>query len=112
GPEKGRTQRDRLVAPIHRLASSGFQDFDLLRSGDGYGHTFLLPSWQDLSDAARDAFVNLRQMTNVDVSYLNQKRRMARVSDPARIALRRRLTQFFTDYAPSPIELAEADQRG
>ena len=28
GPEKGRTQRDRLVAPVRRLASSGFQDFD------------------------------------------------------------------------------------
>jgi hypothetical protein len=112
GPEKGRTHRDRLVAPIQRLASAGVQDVDQLRSGDGYGHTFFLPSWQHPTDAARDAFVNLRQMTSVDVSYLSSKRRMACLSDPARIALRRRITQYFTDYAPSAIELTEADQRG
>jgi hypothetical protein len=112
GLEKGRTHRDRLVARIHPLAGSGIQDPDLLRSGEGYGHTFLLPWWQDPTDAARDAFVNLRQMTTVDVSYLSRTRRLARLSEPARVALRRRLAQFFTDYAPSPLELAEADQRG
>jgi len=68
--------------------------------------------WQDPTDAARDAFVNLRQMTTVDASCPSRTRRMARLSEPARIALRRRLAQFFTDYAPSPAELVEADQRG
>jgi hypothetical protein len=112
GPEKGRTHRDRLVARIHLLAGSGIQDVELLRSGEGFGHTFFLPWWQDPSDAARDAFVNLRQMTTVDVSYLSRDRRLARLSGPARIALRRRLAQFFTDYAPSPLELVEAELRG
>jgi hypothetical protein len=112
GLEKGRTHRDRLVACIRPLAGSGVQDPDLLRSGEGFGHTFFLPSWQDPRDAGRDAFVNLRQMSCVDTSYLSRTRRMTRLSEPARIALRRRLAQFFTDYAPSPLELTEADQRG
>ena len=111
-PEKGRTHRDRLVARIHPLAGSGIQDVELLRSGEGFGHTFFLPWWQDPTDSARDAFVNLRQMTTVDVSYLSRKRRLAHLGGPARIALRRRLAQFFTDYAPSPLELAEAELRG
>jgi hypothetical protein len=50
-------------------------------------------------------------MTCVDDSYLSRTRRLARLSGPARIALRRRLAQFFTD-APSPLDLTEADQRG
>ena len=112
GPEKGRTHRDRLVARIVALARSGIQHADLLRSGEGYGHTFLVPFWGDPIDAARDTFVNFRQMTTVDASYLSRKRRLARLSPPAVIALRRRLAQFFTDYAPSPLELSEADQRG
>lgn len=70
------------------------------------------PHGRTPDDAARDAFVNLRQMTTVDVSYLARTRRQARLSQPAVIALRRRLAQFFTDYAPSPLELTEADQRG
>jgi hypothetical protein len=112
GLEKGRTHRDRLVALIHPLAGSGVQDEELLRSGEGFGHAFFLPSWRDPTDSGRDAFVNLRQMTCVDASYLSRTRRLARLSGPARIALRRRLAQFFTDYAPSPLELTEADQRG
>ncbi len=112
GLEKGRAHRDRLVARVHRLTGSDIQNAELLRSGEGFGHTFFLPSWQDPTDAARDACVNLRQMTTVDASYLSRTRRMARLSEPARIALRRRLAQFFTDYAPSPAELVEADQRG
>lgn len=112
GREKGRTHRDRLVARIVPLARSGIEQADLVRSGEGYGHTFFVPSWQAQSDSARDAFVNLRQMTTVDASYLARTRRLARLSAPAVIALRRRLAQFFTDYAPSPLELTEADQRG
>ena len=112
GSEKGRTHPDRLIARIVPIARSGIEQADLVRSGEGYGHTFFLPSWQDPDDAARDAFVNLRQMTTVDVSYLARTRRLARVSQPAVLALRRRLAQFFTDYAPSPLELTEADQRG
>jgi hypothetical protein len=100
------------VARIHPLAGSGVQDEELLRSGEGFGHAFFLPSWRDPTDSGRDAFVNLRQMTCVDASYLGRTRRLARLSGPARIALRRRLAQFFTDYAPSPLELTEADQRG
>ena len=112
GLEKGRTHRDRLVARIQPLHGSGVQDEELLRSGEGFGHAFFLPSWRDPTDSGRDAFVNLRQMTCVDASYLSRTRRLARLSGPARIALRRRLAQFFTDYAPSPLELTEADQRG
>ncbi len=112
GPEKGRTHRDRLVARIVGLARSGVEHADLLRSGEGYGHTFLVPFWGDPANSARDTFVNFRQMTTVDASYLSRKRRLARLSAPALIALRRRLANFFTDYAPSPLELAEADQRG
>lgn len=112
GLEKGRTHRDRLVARVARLAGSGLEHSDLVRSGEGYGHTFFVPSWHDPHDSARDCFVNLRQMTSVDASYLTRKRRVARLSPPAAIALRRRIAQFFTDYAPSPVELTEADQRG
>ena len=112
GPEKGRTHRDRLVARIVGLARSGVEHADLLRSGEGYGHTFLVPFWSDPANSPRDTFVNFRQMTTVDASYLSRKRRLARLSAPALIALRRRLANFFTDYAPSPLELAEADQRG
>ncbi len=112
GTEKGRTHRDRVVARIVAVARSGIEHADLLRSGENYGHTFLVPFWGDPIDAARDTFVNFRQMTTVDASYLSRKRRLARLSPPAVIALRRRLAHFFTDYAPSPLELAEADQRG
>jgi hypothetical protein len=112
GLEKGRTHRDRLVARVIGLARSGVEHDELLRSGEGYAHTFFVPSWQHPSDSARDAFVNLRQMTTVDASYLSRTRRLARLSAPALIALRRRLAHFFTDYAPSPLELTEADQRG
>lgn len=57
-------------------------------------------------------FVNLRFMTTVDAAYLSRKRRVARLSNPAVLALRRRITNFFTDYAPSPGELLLADQVG
>ena len=112
GLEKGRTHRDRLVARLTTLSRSGIEHEDLLGSGEGYGHTFFVPSWRDPTDSTRDTFVNFRQMTSVDASYLSRSRRLARLSTPARIALRRRLAQFFTDYAPSALELTEADQRG
>jgi hypothetical protein len=111
-PEKGRTHRDRLVARIQPLAQSGIEDLGLLRSGEGYGHTFFLPSWEDPADGGRDLFVNLRRMTSVDASYISRKRRVARLSPPALISFRRRITQFFTDYAPMLSELVEADERG
>jgi hypothetical protein len=111
-PEKGRTHQDRLVARIQRLAGSGVEDPNHLRSGEGYGHTFFLPSWERPTDPARDHFVNLRLMTTVDGSYLSRARRLARLSPAALICFRRRITQFFTDYAPLPSELVEADERG
>ena len=68
-----------------------------------------------LDDPVRDAddmFVNLRYMTSVDAAYLSRRRRVARLSNAAVIALRRRVTQFFTDYAPPPAELLLADASG
>ena len=87
GLEKGRTHRDRLVARIHPLAGSGVQDEELLRSGEGFGDAFFF-LWRDPTDSGRDAFVNLRQMTCVDASYLSRTRGLAGLSGPARIALR------------------------
>jgi hypothetical protein len=112
GPEKGRNHRERLVATIQPLRGSPVEEPDLLRSGEGYGHTFFLPDWKTPHRAEADRFVNFRLMTTVDASYLSQRRRLARLSAPAVIALRRRLASFFTDYAPMPSELVEADQRG
>jgi hypothetical protein len=111
-PEKGRTHRDRVVARIRPLAGAGIEDAGLLRSGEGYGHTFFLPPWEEPTNAAHDRFVNLRHMTTVDASYLSRGRRLARLSPAALICFRRRITQFFTDYAPPPSELIEADERG
>src|SRR5688572_18825732 len=50
GPEKGRTHRDRLVARVQAIRPSGIADPELLRSGDGYQHTFFLPSWEHPTD--------------------------------------------------------------
>jgi hypothetical protein len=110
--EKGKTHRDRLVARVQLLAGSGVEDPSRLRSGEGYAHTFFLPSWKDPTSDSGDCFVNLRHMTTVDSSYLSRDRRLARLSPPALICFRRRITQFFTDYAPLPSELVEADERG
>ena len=110
--DKGRTHRDRLVARIQPLAGSGIQDLSRLRSGEGYAHTFFLPAWEEPANDASDRFVNLRRMTNVDASYLSRTRRLSRLSPAALICFRRRMTHFFTDYAPLPSELVEADERG
>jgi hypothetical protein len=114
GPEKGRRNRVRLVARIERLAEAGIADQDraLVRSGEGYNHTFFVPSWNDPVRDADDMMVNLRYMTSVDAAYLSRHRRVARLSNAAVIALRRRVTQFFTDYAPPPAELLLADASG
>lgn len=114
GPEKGRRNRVRLVARIERLAESGIADQDavLVRSGEGFNHTFFLPSWNAPARDADDMLVNLRYMTSVDVAYLSRRRRVARLGNTAVIALRRRIAQFFTDYAPAPVELLLADTSG
>jgi hypothetical protein len=112
GPEKGRTHRDRLVGRVQRLADAGIADPRLLRSGEGYNHTFFLPSWVDPSRDRDDMFVNMRQMTTVDAAYLSRQRRLARLSEPAVVALRRRITYFFTDYAPALADLLTADAAG
>lgn len=112
GPEKGRTHPDRLVARIHRIRGSSILDANLLRSGDGYGHTFFLPDWENPDTGEADGFVNFRMMTAVDASYLSRRRRLARLSSPATIAFRRRIAYYFTDYAPMPSELIEADESG
>ncbi|HWE64874.1 MAG TPA: hypothetical protein VHB98_24435 [Chloroflexota bacterium] len=114
GPEKGRRNRVRLVARIERLATSGIADQDraLVRSGEGFNYTFFLPSWHDPVRDADDMFVNLRYMTSVDAAYVSRRRRVARLSSAAVIALRRRIAQFFTDYAPAPSELLLADISG
>jgi hypothetical protein len=112
GPEKGRGHRERLVARVLSLRSAGIEHPELLRSGEGYAHTFFLPSWLDPTSSSDDVFVNLRSMTTVDASYLSRARRLACLSRAAVICLRRRLAQFFTDYAPMPSELVEADLRG
>lgn len=112
GPEKGRKNRARLVGRIQRIADLGNADAALLRSGNGYNHTFFLPSWVDPTRDADDMFVNFRFMTTVDAAYLSRKRRLARLSQAALIALRRRLAQFFTDYAPAPAELVAAEVAG
>lgn len=114
GPEKGRKNRVRLVARIECLAQSGItlQDHGLVRSGDGFNHTFFLPSWHDPVRDADDMLVNLRYITSVDAAYLSRRRRVARLSNAAVIALRRRLAQFFTDYAPAPAKLLLADTSG
>jgi len=98
GPEKGRRNRVRLVARIERLAAAGIADQDrtLVRSGEGYNHTFFVPSWADPMRDADDMFANLRYMTSVDAAYLSRRRRVARLSNAAVIALRRRVTQFVT----------------
>jgi hypothetical protein len=114
GPEKGRRNRVRLVARIERLADAGIADHDrgLVRSGDGFNHTYFLPSWRDPTRDADDMMVNLRYMTSVDAAYLSRERRLARLSTTAIIALRRRIANFFTDYAPAPAELVLADTGG
>jgi hypothetical protein len=112
GPEKGRRNRARLVARVQRLADGGIHDLRLLRSGEGYNHTFFLPSWRDVNRDVDDMYVNLRFMTSVDAAYLSRLRRVARLSRVAIVALRRRLAYFFTDYAPAPSELAAADVVG
>ncbi|MBI4318427.1 MAG: hypothetical protein HY675_08045 [Chloroflexi bacterium] len=71
-----------------------------------------MPSWKDPARDGDDMFVNFRFMTTVDAAYLGRKRRVARLSVPALLALRRRVAYFFTDYAPSPAELALADVAG
>jgi hypothetical protein len=112
GPEKGRRNRARLVARIERLADGRISDPRLLRSGDGYNHTFFLPSWRDPNRDVDDMYVNLRFMTTVDAAYLSRRRRVARLRPAAVIALRRRVAYFFTDYAPPPAELGAADLVG
>lgn len=112
GPEKGRRNRARLVARIQKLAGGGIVDPRLLRTGDGYNYTFFLPSWRNVNADADDMYVNFRFMTSVDAAYLSRQRRVVRLSRVAVIALRRRLAYFFTDYAPSPGELASADLLG
>jgi hypothetical protein len=114
GPEKGRTHRARLVARIQRLAGpgAGIAEPGLVRTGEGYNHTFFLPSWLDPSRDADDMFVNLRFLTTVDAAYLSRRRRLARLSPAAVVALRRRIAYFFTDYAPAPAELVIADTTG
>jgi len=111
GPEKGRRNRVRLVARIERLVASGIadQDYILVRNGEGFNHTFFLPSWEDSSRDTDDMLVNLRYMTTVDTAYVSRRRRVARLSNAAIIALRRRAAHFFTDYAPAPAELSLAD---
>lgn len=71
-----------------------------------------MPALDAPEDAERDLFVNFRWMTTVDASYLSRRRRLARLTAAAVLCLRRRLAQFFTDYAPMPGELAVADVRG
>ncbi len=112
GPEKGRKNRARLVARIQRVDEAGITQIRQLRSGNGYNHTFYLPSWRDPARDADDMFVNFRFMTSVDAAYLNRRYREARLSGSAVIALRRRIAHFFTDYAPAPVELLLADERG
>ena len=112
GPEKGRRNRVRLVTRIQKIADGGVGDPRLLRSGEGYNHTFFLPSWRDQTRDVDDMYVNLRFMTSVDAAYLSRHRRVARLSSVAVIALRRRLAYFFTDYAPPPSELSAADLIG
>lgn len=114
GPEKGRKNRVRLVARLERLADSGIRepDYALVRSGEGFNHTFFLPSWVDHGRDANDMFVNFRYMTSADAAYLSRRRRLARLSNAALIALRRRVAHFFTDYAPAPAELMLADADG
>ena len=73
GLEKGAVHRDRLVVQIQPLRSSGIADASLFRSGEGYAHTFFLPSWENPADDAGDRFVNLRRMTSVDASYLSRR---------------------------------------
>ncbi|MBA2449861.1 MAG: hypothetical protein H0V51_17700 [Chloroflexi bacterium] len=112
GPEKGRRNRARLVARIQKLADGGIAEPKLLRSGEGYNHAYFLPSWRDPHRDVDDMYVNLRFMTSVDAAYLSRRRRVARLGPAAVIALRRRVTYFFTDYAPPPAELSAADLAG
>ena len=112
GPEKGRNNRARLIARIERLTNSAIAEPRLVRSGDGYYHTFFLPSWRDTGRDIDDMVVNFRYMTTVDAAYLSRRRRVARLQPAAIIALRRRIAHFFTDYAPSPAELSLADTLG
>ncbi|MBI3969671.1 MAG: hypothetical protein HY332_00160 [Chloroflexi bacterium] len=112
GPEKGRANRARLVARIQRIVGSGVGEPAILRSGNGYNHTFFLPSWESPNRDLDDMFVNFRFMTTVDAAYLSRKSRLARLSQPALVAFRRRVAHFFTDYAPMPSELSAADLQG
>jgi hypothetical protein len=114
GPEKGRKNRVRVVARIERLAQAGIdvQHRDLVCSGEGFNHTFFLPSWHDPGRDADDMMVNLRYITTVDAAYLSRTRRVGRLSPAALIAFRRRIAHFFTDYAPAPAELLLADTAG
>ena len=111
-PEKGRNNRARLVARIERLADSTIAEPRLVRSGEGYYHTFFLPSWRDSRRDVDDMMVNFRYMTTVDTAYLSRRRRVARLQSAAIIALRRRIAHFFTDYAPAPAELSLAETLG
>ncbi len=112
GPEKGRRNRARLVARVQRIADGEIAEPRLVRTGDGYNHTFFLPSWRDVNRDADDMYANFRFMTSVDAAYLSRRRRLARLTSVAVIALRRRITYFFTDYAPPPRELVAADLAG
>ena len=112
GPEKGRRNRARLVARIERLTDADIAEPRLVRSGDGYYHTFFLPSWQDAARDIDDMIVNFRFMTAVDAAYLSRRRRVARLHQATALALRRRIAHFFTDYAPAPAELSLADTLG
>ena len=115
GPEKGKRNRERLVGRIQRLADAGITgvtDLEAARSGEGFNHTFFLPSWANTSRDVDDMIVNFRFMTTADAAYLSRTRRVARLSHSALIALRRRLAHFFTDYAPAPKELETADGLG
>jgi hypothetical protein len=112
GPEKGRRNRSRLVARIERLGGSDIAEPRLVRSGEGYYHTFFLPSWLDTGRDLDDMFVNFRHMTTIDAAFLSRRRRVARLQQAAVIALRRRIAHFFTDYAPAPAELSLAETLG
>ncbi len=111
-PQKGRTHHFRLIGRIQRLYEAALSDPALARSGEGYNHTFFLPSWIDPSRDADDMVLNMRLMTTVDVAYLNPSRRLARLSPAALIALRRRLAMFFSGYVPTLKELLDAELEG
>lgn len=112
GPQKGRRNRARLVARVQRIADGEIAEPRLVRTGEGYNHTFFLPSWRDVNRDADDLYATFRFMTSVDAAYLSRRRRLAGLTPVALIALRRRIAYFFTDYAPPPSELVAADLAG